>query len=1301
MFRNATAMTATYGTHPLYANTPRREFFYAPDVPTLEELTFPKNSLATINFNRNTTSYNVTIFDEKGIEIRVRPSEYDNVGHPNASVSIGGSGPLTLDAQGYATYAVPVTMTVSNPTQTVVINVISPDGGTTLAYTLNLSGQVIDDSNFHAFVNNCLAEDPVGGICPNWASGAGLPTMPNWELSDVTDLHRAFMNEALFDGDISKWDTSNVVTMWEAFSGATNFNQDISDWDVSSVQNFFQIFQDAAAFNHDIRKWPVASSANLTDMFVRANALQATFSGTPYFGNTPRASFFYAFDTTTLENLSFPNDPSISVSFNRSTRVYNLTVPDTTSIDIFLGVSDFSNVNNQTATVTLDTNPIALDPQGKALHTLPITGTIGSPQVVKIDVTASNGVTVGTYTLNLTVDFLTNANIAAAVNACLTEAPITGNCPSYSASSGRPIMPNWNVTHVTDMSRLFQNNANFDGNISAWDVSNVTTMQSMFDGAVAFDQDISPWDVGAVTDMTAMFKGAVSFDQALSVWNVSNVTNMASMFEGSVAFNSSLKNWDVSNVLDMSRMFRGAFLFDQDIGGWTVTNVADMGRMFNDARAFNQNIGTCRPQSLTNMTSMFKAAFHFNQDISQWDVSTVTAMSGLFFDAKTFNQNIAAWDVSNVRDMSYMFSYSPFNQNIGGWNVGNVTSIAGMFESNTVFNQDISLWNTSNVTSMASTFSTARSFVQDISPWDTSSVVSFDNMFRDTWWISADLRRWEVGPTASLTDMFNGAINQHGNFSTHPFFGNTPRREFFYAPDVATLEHLNFPNEPNVAFTFNPATTTYNVQVPDKSTLDIGGWVTEYDNVQRANATVKIDGTPVTFNAQGILAHPVALNMTPNTPNQVVLVEVTSPDASTTHTITLNLTAAIITDTNLAAHVTGCLSEDPVAGLCPSYAASQLIPTMPLWKTTHVTDLSNVFQGRGNFDADISAWDTSGVTTLASAFASAGAFNQDISAWDTSKVTDMSSVFQQSTSFDQDIGGWDVNAVTSFVNMLDSASTFDQEIRGWNLNSAVTAADLTSMFAGATAMHATYTGTSGFANSPTLGFFNQSSDATLASLSVSSALSPISFSPGVQTYSVTVPYQTNATVNLTVNEFDHTNLSYASAAINGSSVSLNTTGSAAASVPLTATPNTAQSVNIVVTAPDGSTLTYTVNITRQSNDASLSSLTSSVGSLSPAFAPSTMAYGVNVPHATTTLTLTPTVNEPNATVVVNSGNPIALSVGANPIPVEVTAQDGTTTITYTVTITRAPSSDARLSSLSSSIGTLSPSFAPGTTAYSL
>ncbi|WP_438974470.1 BspA family leucine-rich repeat surface protein, partial [Planktomarina temperata] len=1257
------------------SQSPRREFFYAAEVATLEEIAFPKNSLASINFQRNTLNYNVTIFDEKGIEIRVRVTEFDNVGHPNATVSIGGSGPLVLDAQGYATHTVPVTMTRLSPNQTVRINVTSPDGSNVVTYTLNLSAQVIDDTNVSSFVASCLAEDPVGGICPIWASGAGVPTMPNWDVSDVTYMAGLFQSLPNFNGDITKWDTSNVV-------------------------NFAAMFRDSTSFNQDLREWSVKWNADLRTMFLRATALHATFAGTAYFADTPRESFFYAFDTDTLENVSFPNDPSIVISFNRRTRSYNLTVPDKNSIDIALGVSDFSNVNGQTATVTVDTNPVALDSQGKALYTLPITATFGTPQVVTIDVTASDGVTVGTYTFNLTVDFLTNANIVAAVNACLAEAPATGNCPVYAATSGRPVMSNWNVTHVTDMGGLFQNHTNFDGNISSWNVSNVTNMQSMFRDAAAFNQDISPWNVGSVTDMSAMFFGASSFDQALSVWNVGNVTNMSQMFELAGAFNSSLKDWNVSNVTNMSKMFAGSRLFDQDIGGWTVTNVSDMSSMFDDARAFNQNIGPWRPQNLTTMASMFESAHSFNQDISQWDVSTVRSMSGLFYDARSFNQDISPWDVSNVTTMDNMFGYSPFNQNIGGWDVGNVTTIGGMFQSNILFNQDISRWNTSNMTSMGSAFENARGFTQDISNWDTSKVTSFDYMFKDVQFMNADLRPWEVGPTATLTNMFDNALSQQGQFNTHPFFGNTPRREFFYARDVATLEDLYFPNEPNVVIAFNPSTTTYNVVVPDKTTLDIGAWVTEYDNVRRPNATVKIDGTPVTFNAQGQLTHTVPLAMSPSSPNQVVLVEVTSPDTGTTQTYTLNLTAAIITDTNLAAHVAGCLSEAPVTGLCPVYAGSQLIPTMPLWKTSYVTDLSNVFQGRGTFNADISAWDTARVTTLASAFASASAFNQDISSWDTKNVTDMSSAFEQSIAFDQDIGGWDVSAVTSFVNMLDSAATFDQEIRGWNLNPAVTATDLTSMFSSATAMHATYAGVGGFANSPTLAFFNQSPDATLASLSVNGALSPITLTPGVQTYSVTLPYQANATLNLTVNEFNHTNLSYASAAVNGTSVTLNTTGSGTVSVPLTATPNTAQPVSILVTAPDGSTLTYTVNITRQSNDASLSNLISSVGSLSPVFAPGTTAYSVTVPHSTTTVTLTPTVNEPNATVVINSGNPITLSVGANPIAVTVTSQDGSTTLTYTVTVTRAPSSDATLSNLTSSIGTLTPSFAPAVTAYS-
>ena len=58
---------------------------------------------------------------------------------------------------------------------------------------------------------------------------------------------------------------------------------------------------------------------------------------------------------------------------------------------------------------------------------------------------------------------------------------------------------------------------------------------------------------------------------------------------------------------------------------------------------------------------------------------------------------------------------------------------------------------------------------------------------------------------------------------------------------------------------------------------------------------------------------------------------------------------------------------------------------------------------------------------------------------------------------------------------------------------------------------------------------------------------------------------------------------------------------------------------------------------------------------------------------------------------------VPLAVGSNVITVEVTAQNGETTATYTVTVTRAGSGDAALSGLSLSGVTLSPAFAAGTT----
>jgi len=104
-----------------------------------------------------------------------------------------------------------------------------------------------------------------------------------------------------------------------------------------------------------------------------------------------------------------------------------------------------------------------------------------------------------------------------------------------------------------------------------------------------------------------------------------------------------------------------------------------------------------------------------------------------------------------------------------------------------------------------------------------------------------------------------------------------------------------------------------------------------------------------------------------------------------------------------------------------------------------------------------------------------------------------------------------------------------------------------------------------------------------------------------------------------------------------------------------------------------------VNRAPPSSDATLSSLTISSGTLTPAFAPGTTSYTVGVPNSMSSVTIIPTANESHATIKVNgtavvsgsASGDISLSVGDNTILIQVTAQDGTTTATYTVTVNRS------------------------------
>ena len=150
-------------------------------------------------------------------------------------------------------------------------------------------------------------------------------------------------------------------------------------------------------------------------------------------------------------------------------------------------------------------------------------------------------------------------------------------------------------------------------------------------------------------------------------------------------------------------------------------------------------------------------------------------------------------------------------------------------------------------------------------------------------------------------------------------------------------------------------------------------------------------------------------------------------------------------------------------------------------------------------------------------------------------------------------------------------------------------------------------------------------------------------------------------------------------------------------------------ISVVVTAEDGETARiYTVTVTRAasplSTDATLKSLALSDAPFT--FASDTTSYDVNVSNGVDQTTVTATANGDGASYVVKLGDAVdedgtvELSVGSNVLTVEVTAEDGNTAKTYTVTVNRdtPPSTDATLSGLALSgvnIGT----FDPATTGY--
>ena len=321
----------------------------------------------------------------------------------------------------------------------------------------------LNDSNFYTardlwFTDQAQAEATYGLI-------------ENWNTTAVTTLSSAFYgglgvvtND--FNKDISGWDVSNVTNMSNVVRAQPLFNQPIGAWDTSNVEKFIYCFYSATGFDQDMSNWNILSSWTVLGMF---NGV----------------------------NLSTVNYDLLLVSWEAQLQgAYPNGVGYSSRVIQFGGGSQYTGFGAGGAA------------RASLVNTFNWTFTDGGDAAA-----------------------LTNSNFNTAIDLWFT------NQAQAEAEFG--LIGDWNTTAVTSL-------------VNAFSVGGVKTN--------GFNEDISGWDVSNVTSMSLIMNNQSSFNQPIGSWDVSNVTAMWNAFNGNSAFNQDISSWNINKLLQADSFFHGANL---------------------------------------------------------------------------------------------------------------------------------------------------------------------------------------------------------------------------------------------------------------------------------------------------------------------------------------------------------------------------------------------------------------------------------------------------------------------------------------------------------------------------------------------------------------------------------------------------------------------------------------------------------------------------------------------------------------------------------------------------------------------
>ena len=150
-------------------------------------------------------------------------------------------------------------------------------------------------------------------------------------------------------------------------------------------------------------------------------------------------------------------------------------------------------------------------------------------------------------------------------------------------------------------------------------------------------------------------------------------------------------------------------------------------------------------------------------------------------------------------------------------------------------------------------------------------------------------------------------------------------------------------------------------------------------------------------------------------------------------------------DTLDVSSLTKLIKCDDFSAIFSGFKKVKQIIGLEDWDVSNVKNMTLMFWGCINFNANLSNWDVSNVENMSCMFKACEKFNCDLSNWDVSHVQDMDGMFEGCENFNADLSNWDVSNVENMPGMFYGCTKFNSDLSKWNVSSA---GDMEDMFYG-------------------------------------------------------------------------------------------------------------------------------------------------------------------------------------------------------------------------------------------------------------